>query len=111
MARVIDTDISGSGELALPGGTFPWYVSTKLVALGGMVRHPEDSDLDHVIGAGWWAIGFTGADAAHYYADLNYINFTYQFWQGKERFFASDSWNWLRYRLSPGTTGHITLDT
>lgn len=111
MASIIDTDIVGSGELALPFPTNPFYVSTTLFLLGGMVRHVEVADPDHVIGAGWWAIGFTGVGGNHYFMDLNYINFTHQWWQGKERYFASDHWDWLRYRLSPGTTGHITLDT
>lgn len=109
--QAIDTD----GQAAL-AGLYVIVVVVKLTALGGLVTVTDAGSPDHVLRAGWVAIGdgIDIGDGVETFWDppqwIDFVNarFAYDFDQN----FVLNvrRANRIRWHLSPGTTAHLHVD-
>lgn len=112
----LDQDISGHGEAAAVAGNGEViYALIHLTALGPDVRFPDISDSSMIIRAGWWTMGaqlsVIGGVNRRYWEFPIHIDMVDQRWVpnggAPGTTVPVHRANWFRWRLSPGTTGHI----
>jgi hypothetical protein len=114
MAIIIDQDISGAGLVSLgPTLTQISFWTVHLTTLGPEVRPLEASSPDHILRAGWVAMGnflSQGQQAAGgYWLAPTWLDFDHSYW-------APDSdlrafWTHIRWCLTTGTLGHLQVTT
>lgn len=115
MAVLFDADISDGGVGDLVGGNSVQFFLVHLTALGFGVRHPVDLDDDHLLHAGFIAFGrslnFIGGVTRDYWHQPIWLDWTDSRWvpqpnQNSAGILAVVATR-VRWRLSPGTSGHL----
>lgn len=119
MTVVIDRDIVGSGSDSMPLGQNRFIVAVLTIdVVGPDVRPLEMADPDHLLRLGWLALGvlYTPLDGIEreFWNPPQWINFV------NSRFgpspgamgtlFAVDFVGLVRWSLSYGTQGHLTVE-
>jgi hypothetical protein len=114
----VDTDISTFGGQSF-GDNSVMFLFVHLDTLGGLVTELELDSPDHILRAGWWALGHTGdvGDGVTriYWREPHWINTVDSEWTPEPQNSASGDLtvfaDVIRWQLSPGTSGHLWLYT
>lgn len=109
--RAIDTD----GQAAL-GGLSVIFIAVHLTALGGLVTVVEPGNTDHVLRAGWVALGdgIDIGDGVETFWDppqwLDFVNTRLAYDFDQNFVLNVRRANRIRWHLSPGTAGHLRVE-
>lgn len=111
MPYPISQSVSGAGSLLFGASHGPEFIGVEITTLGPDIRIPELAAADHIIRAGWVALGWNDAVAGiEWWLPMHFINFEHSWFQ----FTTADiertpEWDRVRWFLSAGTVANLLV--
>lgn len=111
MPYPIDQSVSGAGSLLFGASHGPEFIGVAITTLGPDARTPELLVADHVIRAGWVALGWNDAtEGIEWWLPMHFVNYVNSWFQ----FTTADierqaEWDRIRWFFSAGTVARLIV--